>query len=392
MRRSLLVVFVSLFAWAAPAAAQTLPDGFSPERLIPEDGQQVQSDLNLRGRGSDNEITGSGFLRTPLWQGEDAYLMLQGEGFVGSDFDSDTTYWGGNAGLILRHALDDNDAWGINAFVDLGDFQGFGGQGSLGLEYEHLGAKGTSYRAGGNAYVPFEDYSQDRDRARGPRLGGDLYLGVGQDHGWHRLEGFLTGFGYAETDKAEALWGVSGQVEYRYSGFDFLPTGSHLYASMGARWDSIDEAVAPLFGVGLTIAFWSDERHERVAEVRRNIAYGTAFVPFKYKPLPAAGGGPGLPDLGCGPGNAPFADQLDAGPIPINNGMAPLGENFPEGTPIQQIVGNAPVEQACNGYLDCIAAFAAPDSGGFPIFELQTASASKAADSCAWTATISGGG
>ncbi len=389
--RAPFALVTTLALLCGTAWSQTVPGGFSPERLMPEDGQRVQSDLNLRGQGSDEVFTGQGFLRAPLWQGEDAYLLLQGEGFVGGDYGAGT-YWGGDAGLILRQALGHSDAWGVNAFVDLGSFQGFAGQGSIGLEYEHLGARGTSYRAGGNAYLPFEDYSEDRERDRAPRLGGDLYLGVGQDHGWHRLEGFLTGFHYAETEQAEALWGVTGEMQYRYSGFDFLPAGSHLYASLGARWDTIDESVSPLFGIGITIAFWSDGEHERVAEVRRNLGYGTAFVPIKYKPLPAGDGGPTLPDLGCGPGNGPFADAVQTPSIMIDNGVPPAGENYPAGTPIQQIVGDAAVEQACGGYLDCIAAFASPNSGGFPIFELQTASASKPADSCAWTTLISGGG
>ena len=374
------------------AQAQTVPGGFSPERLMPEDGQAVQSDLNLRGEGNDEAVGGSGFLRTPLWQEEGWYLLLQGEALVGSDLDDGGgAHWGGNAGLILRQALGPADAWGLNAFVDLGQFDGFAGQGSLGLEYEHLGARGTSYRAGTNAYIPFQDYSQDRDRARAPRLGGDLYLGIGQDHGWHRLEGFLTGFHYAETDEVHGLWGVAGEMEYRYSGLDFLPTGSHLYASLGARWDTLERELTPLLGIGVTVAFWSDEQHERVAEVHRNIAYGSAFVPLDYKSTQTAGA-PQLVDLGCGPGNSPFADELSPASIFLDNGVLPLGENFPEGTPIAQIVGSGPVEAACNGYLDCLAAYDAPISGGQPIFELQSANGFKPANSCAWAVNVVGGG
>lgn len=388
--RRLLLGGVAAALLLGGAQAQTVPGGYSPERLMPEGGQAVQSDLNLRGEGNDEAVGGSGFLRTPLWQEEGWYLMLQGEALVGSDLDGGGTHWGGNAGLILRQALGPADAWGLNAFVDLGRFDGFAGQGSLGLEYEHLGARGTSYRAGANAYLPFEDYSQDRDRSRAPRLGGDLYLGIGQDHGWHRLEGFLTGFHYAETDEVHGLWGVAGEVEYRYSGLDFLPTGSHLYASLGARWDTLDRELAPLLGIGITVAFWNDAKHERVAEVRRNLAYGSAFVPLDRKSRTP--GGTQLVDLGCGPGNSPFADQISTPAIFIDNGVPPPGENFPNGTPIGQIVGQAAVDAVCNGYLDCLAAFDAPDSGGQPIFELQTVTGFKAADSCAWTALVSGGG
>ncbi len=325
------------------AMAQTVPGGFSPERLLPEDGQQVQSDLNLRGRGSDDDINGSAFLRTPLWQGEASYLMLQGEGSLNNEWDHGETQWGGSLGLIWRQGLDLNDAVGVNAFVDLGEAQGFAGQGSLGLEYEHLGAKGTSYRAGGNAYVPFEDYTEDFDRGRAPRLGGDLYLGVGQDHGEHRFEGFLTGFHYAETDTAKPLWGATGEMEYRYSGFDFLPTGSHLYASMGARWDTIDREVSPLFGVGLTIAFWNDEQHERVAEVRRNLAYGSPFVPIDYK------------DQACQIGDVPKEQAVDLFAY-LNDGDMTFGELVPAGTSIASYLQPGEIETMCQGFGDCLAA------------------------------------
>jgi len=391
-------LFAICLMGATGALAQTVPGGHSPERLIPEDDQAVQTDGGLRAQGSDDEVVGSLTLRTPLWQEDDWYLMLQGDGYIARDLDADQGYWGGDLGLILRQAIDPNDAWGVNAFVDLGHFDGFGGQGSIGLEYEHLGARGTSYRAGANAYIPFADYSEDRDRARGPRLGGDFYLGVGQDHGWHRLEGFVTAFHYAETDEARALWGVAGEAEYRYSGFDFLPDGSHLYAKLGVRWDTIDDELSPLFGVGITIAFWDDGEHERVAEIRRNIAYGTAFVPFEYKPRTASTPGAQEPDLGCGPGNLPFADAqlrsllLDDGDLTPNEEL-PIA-SFPT---VASIVGQPAIDAACSGDANCIAAINALDTAdGITnvgvISESVQVRASKPANSCVWTGSFAGGG
>ena len=360
----------SLLLLPAAAPAQTVPGGYSPERLMPEGGQAVQSDGNLRGRGSDDEITGSGYLRAPLWQGEDAYLMLQGEAFAGHAFDDeDRGYWGGAAGLIWRQGLTPTDAWGMNAFVDLGSSQGFAGQGSLGLEYEHLGARGTSYRGGGNLYVPFQDYTEARERGRAPRLGGDLYLGVGQDHGWHRLEGFVTGFHYAETVEAEGLWGVSGELEYRYAGLDFLPTGSHLYASLGARWDTIDGEVSPLFGVGLSVAFWDDGGHERVADVRRNIAYGSPFVPIDYKAS------------GCQAGDVPFEQAVDLETV-LSDYDQDFGEQYPPGTPVAQVIPQVEIEAMCQGFGDCLAAVNSYVLPGFANEGLTTIHFVKPANSC----------
>ncbi len=327
----------------AAATAQTLPDGYSPERLLPEKGQQVQSDINLRGQGSDDEIGGSAFLRTPLWQGESSYLMLQGEGSLHNEWDRGETQWGGTLGLIWRQGLDLDDAVGLNAFVDLGEAQGFAGQGSVGLEYEHLGARGTSYRAGSNLYLPFADYTEDYDRGRAPRLGGDFYLGVGQDHGPHRVEGFLTGFHYLETEAAKPLWGVTGQMEYRYAGLDFLPTGSHLYASLGARWDTIEDDISPLFGVGISITFWDDGQHERVAEVRRNLAYGSPFVPIDYK------------DQQCAAGDVPKEMAVNLSTY-LTDGDMDFGEIFPGGTAVPGLLPPGAIDTMCQGYGDCLAA------------------------------------
>ena len=372
-------------ALAMNAAAQTTPGDFSPERLIPEDAQAVQTDGAATAKGSDEEIIGNFRLRTPLLQTENGYLLLQGDGYLAQDFENDQGFWGGDVGLILRRSLSPQDAWGINAFIDLGDYTGFAGQGSVGLEYEHLGSRGTSYRLGANAYIPFSDYSQDRDQKRAPRLGADAYIGIGQDHGWHRFEGFLTGFYYDSTAEAKSLYGVVGELEYRYSGFDALPEGSHFYASAGARYDSAESALSPLFGIGFTITLQDDKAHERVAEVRRNIGFSSPFVPFEYRASKAA-------SLDCGPGEPP-ADQQFVANLELTDHDGDPGElfapaNFPT---LADITGLPAIEAICGGFAQCVTLLSNESSvnvrAGDLIIEGDRALLTKAAGQCDWVLT-----
>ncbi len=327
-----------------------LADDISSEIFMPEGGRDITTDFNLRGTGDDERASGYLFLRTPLWQGEESYLLLQGEGRlhyesrgVGDGVGGD-----GGLGLILRHALGPRDAVGLNAFVDLGSLQGFAGQASVGLEYEHLTGDGLTLRAGGNLYLPFADYTDGRDRSAAPRLGGDGYLGLGKDFGEHRLDLFGGGFYYTGTDAAESLPGAFGEVVYRWEGLaDVMGPGAHLFASLGARWDRFDEGVSPTFGLGISLPLGAAADEDRVAELRRHLAFGSPFVPIDYKTAPA-GGGP--EDLGCGPGLPAPEQEVDV--------FLDLSNAPPESAPTVldlSYIDLGDIEAVCQGFAACAA-------------------------------------
>jgi hypothetical protein len=336
--RALALAAVLLAPFAALADKG---EDWSPERLIPEAPGRIKTDGNLRASGDDDHIRGEAFLRTPLIVGPDGYLLFEGRGLVGRywDFD-DETFYQGTLGLAWRQRLDAANAFGLNGYLDFGGYDGFAGQGSLGLEYENVDAAARSIRLGGNLYLPFADYTEERDRARAPRLGADLYAGLGRQWGEHRLEGFVTGFHYFETDEAEPLWGGTAELEWRYEGFALLPEGSHFYLKGGVRYDSFEDDVSPLFGIGVSLALNPrPTTRDRVAEVRRNIAFGSAFVPIDYKPLPPAA--PPAP-TDCGPGNAPYDEAVGA-QFMLDDGTGTPPHSAPPGTTILDILGIAAV-------------------------------------------------
>ncbi len=357
---------------------------YFPERLMPEDGAPIQSDGKLTGSGTDEHANVTLTGRTPLYQGHGLYLMLQGDG-QGTWFDQgDDQAWGGDVGLILRGALDPNNAWGVNAFVDLGSEGAFAGQGSVGLEYEYVSDGGMSLRAGGNAYIPFQDYTANEDFLRAPRLGGDLYLGIGQDIRWHRLELFVTGFHYTETDDVESLSGMTVEAEWRYGGLDFLPPGSHLYVAMGGRWDTLDHDISPIGRIGIAFPLGNDGSQDRVAEIRRNIAFGSAFVPLQRKPKAGAGSDP--TDLGCGPGNPSFEESFFAAVSLVDGGG---GRFEPSGT-VGDFIPAQEILDSCNGVSGCAAAISAIPApiplnfGNYAYYE-------KGAQTCEFNTGVAGG-
>jgi hypothetical protein len=347
---------------------------YFPERLMPEADAPIQADGKLTGRGDDDSIGGTLMGRVPLYQAPDWYLMLQGDGHADWYDQGDEQAWGADLGLILRGAFDANNAWGLNAFVDLGGEAAFAGQGSLGLEYEYVSDGGMSLRAGGNLYVPFRDYGGDADFLRAPRLGGDLYLGIGQDIRWHRLELFVTGFHYAETDEIEGLSGATVEAEWRYAGLDFLPDGSHLYVALGGRWDTLDSEISPIGRLGIAFPLGNDGSKDRVAEIRRNIAYGSAFVPLKRKPKAAASDSS---TADCGPGLPPRAEEFSAR-LDLENGGP---ETIVQSGRVADHIGEAARLQACDGFSGCADALGAIPAP-FGVNLDQQAYFFKPADSC----------
>lgn len=355
---------------------------YFPERLMPEDGAPIQADGKLTGTGNEDRIIGSLMGRAPLYQAPDWYLMLQGDGYVSWFDGGDEHLWGGDVGLILRGALDPNNSWGANAFVDFGSEGEFAGQGSVGVEYEYVSDGGLSLRAGGNVYVPFRDYAADTDFLRAPRLGGDLYAGVGQDIRWHRLELFVNGFHYLETDEVEALSGVLVQGEYRYSGFDFLPDGSHLYVAAGVGWDTMEHELNPQVQVGIAFPFGNDGSKDRVAEIKRNIGFGTAFVPLERKVKNASGG----TDLGCGPGMPAFESEVFFAVV-LQDG---LGTRIVNTGTVGDLIPQQDIVAACEGFGACVEAISSVGPP-IPMNTGNNAFFNKEANTCEFTSGVGGG-
>ena len=381
----LAVAGAALIAGSAPVAAGDRNGWdypYFPERLMPEDGAPIQSDGKLTGTANDDSIIGSAMGRAPLYQAEDWYLMGQGDGYVTWFDGGDERVWGGDAGLILRGAFDANNAWGVNAFIDFGSEGAFAGQGSVGVEYEHVSDGGMSLRAGGNIYVPFREYAADEDFLRAPRLGGDVYAGIGQDIRWHRLELFVSGFHYLETDEVEDLSGVLVQGEYRYSGLDFLPDGSHLYVAAGVGWDSLDQDLNPQVSVGIAFPFGNDGSKDRVAEIKRNIGFGTAFVPLERKVKKTSGG----TDLGCGPGAPAFESSAFFAVILQDN----QGSRVVNSGTVGDLIPASEIQNACQGFSQCVDAISSIGPP-IPMNFGNNAFYNKQANTCEFTSGIGGG-
>ncbi|MEQ9814171.1 MAG: hypothetical protein RLO50_15435 [Azospirillaceae bacterium] len=353
---------------------------------MPDAGRGVAGDVNGRITGTEHEMAGRLFGRLPVLQERDWYLMLHGE--LDFSFDDDAfgnDHYAATLGAIYRRAMTQQTAAGINVFVDLGEYgEQSMSQLSLGFETETVWpdeaeGESDSWHLGGNLYLPFEDYTETLP-ARAPQLGGDLYTGLGTDWDFQRLETTLTGFYYTDTDTAEAYYGGALDVAYRYYDLeDVLPVGSHLFAGVGLTYDNFHDDAELRGEVGLTITFDDGRddggdvpRYERVAEVRRNLATGSPFIPVEPTPMWASSAAPGAvgTDFGCGPGDAPFGMDFQ---LDINAAYFAGGVGYPQsaGTPLGAIVTPEALDNACSlggdglsPFADCVAGLA-----GFPLAE-----------------------
>jgi len=377
----------------------------SPEHLMPDQGNQVAGDVNGRITGTEDEVSGRLFGRLPLIDERDWYLMLHGEldfSLDGDRFGND--HYAATIGGIYRRALTERTAVGFNVFTDIGEYaEESQGQVSLGFEVETVwpdAAAGDtdSWFMGGNFYIPFEDYTADLP-ARAPRLGGDLYTGTGYDWDYQRLEATLTGFFYDDTDTAEDFYGGALDLGYRYYDLeDVLPIGSHLFAGVGMTYDNFHEEAEFRGEVGITITFDDGRdspsdvpRYERVAEVRRNIATGSPFVPVEPTPMwaTAISGEASDVDLGCGPGMPypGFTTSFDT------TGLTPI----PPGTALIDVPGVTlgQIEAVCTvGELvfdDCVSALSNYD-GGAEFGQDEIRYQAPNVISCDFSAFASGGG
>ncbi|MEQ9814173.1 MAG: hypothetical protein RLO50_15445 [Azospirillaceae bacterium] len=389
LRRGLSLVALLIAGAAGAALAQSetsvgdapAPDLdlrlLSPEHLMPDQGNRVAGDVNGRITGTEDEVAGRLFARLPVIDERDWYLMLHGEldfSLDGDEFGND--HYAATIGGIYRRALTERTAVGFNVFTDIGEYGDESqGQVSLGFEVETVwpdeaAGDTDSWFMGGNFYFPFEDYTADLP-ARAPRLGGDLYTGTGYDWDFQRLEATLTGFFYNHTDTAEDYYGGALDLGYRYYDLeDVLPVGSHLFAGVGVTYDNFHEDAEFRGEVGLTITFDDGRdgpsdvpRYERVAEVRRNIATGSPFIPVEPTPMwSTAAAGSSSADLGCGPGNyGPVSGGLlglsmgftDADLIDIGNEIINMGETLGD------LVLLSAITRECLGFSDCIATLSA---------------------------------
>lgn len=367
-----------------------IPDP-GPMHLMPDGGREVQADVNARIIADDDNVFARGFLRAPIMQRDFDYLMLQGEGTVSLDTDAGDDFYILSAGLIYRRALTQATAMGLNAFVEAGETQNVDfGQVTLGWEAETVWPEGegeaSSLMVGGNFYLPFEDYTGS-GLHQAPRVGADLFTSAGWQWDDSRIDTVLSGYYYADTMDAQSYYGAAGDVEYRYFP-DWMPQGSHLFALAGVNYDTLDEQAELRGRVGLSVGLDGlgqddgGDRYDRVADVRRNLATGSALVPIEpVVSWSAMGGGP--VDLGCGVGLPPAGFMTS---INVDGDQDP-------GPTLESLIGLPPIEAACTQgdltYQDCVDQLAGYTGGwnsGQDLFYVNSI------NQCTWTVQPSGGG
>jgi hypothetical protein len=196
----------------------------------------------------------------------------------------------------------------------------------------------------------------------------------GQDIRW--LELFVNGLHYLETDEVEGLSGVLVQGE------DFLPDGSHLDLAAGVGWDPMDHDLNPQVSIGIAFPFGNDVSKDRVAEIKRNIGFGTAFVPLERKVKNASGS----TDLGCGPGAPAFKSDVFSAVSLVDN----LGARTVATGTVGDLIPASDIQAACQGFSACLDAIS--DVG--PPIEMnpgRNAFFRKEANSCEFVSGMGGG-
>ena len=103
--------------------------------------------------------------------------------------------------------------------------------------------------------------------------------------------------------------------------------------------------------------------------MRRNIAYGSPFVPIDYKAS------------GCQAGDVPFEQAVDLETV-LSDYDQDFGEQYPPGTPVAQVIPQVEIEAMCQGFGDCLAAVNSYVLPGFANEGLTTIHFVKPANSC----------
>ena len=336
-RKFVMNAALAVVVFAGAASAQEVADGFA---LLPKPDALIGTTTG----GGFNFTTESGgslnyAISGPLQQRPNGWVLYDLEYSSSLDPDMSTNGAALTAGIIYRSYLNDETIFGLNAYFDAGrrsDVDDFMGLASFGVEYEKRPDvwDGGFLQAGGNFYIPLDDYSniaEYGELSSAPRSGIDGYASFGRSFDGYSWLGSLYAFDYFETDTAFDLTGYAaeGSVEWTRG----LPSGWTGSASLGIQDDSrIGQGAALYAGLSLDYTFGGGQgrilpardcalvraedgsttvdcaesvipntsgtllakdgtavssaqvaRVARVVRPRRHIAFGTPFTPIEYK-------------------------------------------------------------------------------------------------------------
>lgn len=225
---------------------------FTPS-LLPTDALSFGTSAGYSYASSDATGTLSADVFTPLAvQAQSAQFLQAGLRYGRTDQDRRRVQ--SFLGFSHRQHLGQSRTFGLNAYVEGGKrpvHDRFSGQFSLGAEYQWFGA-GTAQREvtfGSNYYVPFQNYAAQAAAYNNilPRRGTDTFLRYARDvTSFLRLGSTFSLFRYP----AAADLGARGYGTVSFDGtlIDGLPRGMQLSASVGGRF-SEDEEFDPSVGL-----------------------------------------------------------------------------------------------------------------------------------------------
>lgn len=274
---STALILAASTALAQDTSAQSAEQSFvfraSPAPIVPFQ-RGVGSQIFIESAAdTDYVIAGGGFALT-VFDGTRDHVTLWGEGFRGFDIDDGEDFYGASFGPIFRQRFDVEHAWGAYAMIDAGATDDQGDlllSGGVGVDYEYMLSLETveTLRLGVNGYIPLDDYSDVAEYGaldRAPQLGGDAYVRYGRDFEEEgaRVDLTVGGFGYAQSDNADEVFGGVATVGLTY--WNGLPQGMAIkgfvgprYATAGDGLGNRDDKVDVLGGLGLSYS-WGGER------------------------------------------------------------------------------------------------------------------------------------
>jgi hypothetical protein len=312
-----------LLIMAAPAVAQE--QSGSTFVLIPTGGGPVAQSGYFGLQADDSAAILNTGIFAPLGQNGSNLWMYDLSVSAIRNEESGAVAGFASAGLLYRTEIAPGRVLGFNLYLDHGreaasDAWMTGA--SLGAEYQAALGNGWSFlQVGGNLYAPLGNYTDAAAfplATAAPRRGADLYVSYGRDDQDVGLWGTLTAFSYAEDGDVASLSGYRADLEV-----DFrrgLPDGTSLRGKIGVRDDNrSDSGLDVVAGLTLDWTFGAPtarrtvapdcaaeqddaagivscdtgrvssaaSRGTRVERPRRNIAFGTPFVPLE--PVRVAG-------------------------------------------------------------------------------------------------------
>ncbi|MEM9095116.1 MAG: hypothetical protein AAGC62_09115 [Pseudomonadota bacterium] len=244
--------------------------------ILPEAGFGVGREVSVGGTiDSDYAIANVG-AGLPFYRGDDDAAALWVKGYFAADIDDAEDFYAGSIVPTYYTWLDDDTAVMAHVALDLGaqaeeqDLLGQIGVGAA-IQWVFDQASTETLMAGVNAYVPFSDYSDTSEYGaldRAPRLGGDVYVEYGRnfDDPGMRVTGTVAGFGFADGDETDSLFGAIATLGIEYWGG--LPDGWSIGGFLGPRWanggderDSDDSSFDLVGGLKLTYAWGGATKH-----------------------------------------------------------------------------------------------------------------------------------